>query len=461
MVLETIELDLLMYVTYDFSKKFNVLPVRRYENGVIVICSEINQQVIKNLNNIFNENIVPYVHSKTMVDENIEYYYELLKERQAFSENEFEDIYDEIFKYAIGINARDIHMEPQSDGVNIRIRQEGELKNFKKISFSVYRYILTKIKFLSNIDTNENRVFQEGTIVYGFEGEKYTIDTSIFKISKGEKVFLKIHYKKSKYKNIEELGFDEESCNIIKNALKKKSGMVLVSGNVSCGKSTTLYKLIEHLNNEKLSIYTIENHMEYEIDGVNQSVINEKEGITFENLTDSILKQDPDVFMIEEINNEKNAKFAVSCSVVGHKVFSTIHAKDSLSVISRLKDLGVNENLIIDSLDMIISQKLLKKLCTCKRKEHLGEQIILNTKYEKGKYYSPKGCEKCKFTGYSGRILLSEIIVIDDIIKDMLFEKKPIKEIKKYINDRYYQYSFENNLKKLIKNGQIYINNII
>ena len=461
MVLESIELDLLMYVKYDFAKKFNVLPVRRYDNGIIIICSEINEKVVSDLKEIFNENIVSYIHSKSVVEENIEYYYELLKERQAPSENYSEDIYDEVFKFSINLGVRDIHMEPQSDGVNIRIRCEGELKNFKKISFSAYKYITTKIKFLSNIDLNNNRVFQEGNILYNFNNEKYIINVSIFKVSKGEKIFLKINYKSNKYKNIQSLGFDDKNFKLIKKFLNNKNGMILVSGAVGSGKSTTIYKFIEHLNKEEVNIYTLEDQLEYEIDGINQSVVDEKQGSTFEELCGSILKQNPDIIMVDEINSEKNAKFAVSSSVVGHKVFSTIHAKDSLSVISRLKDLGVNESLIIDSLDMIISQKLIKKLCKCKRKEFFDEQIILNTKYEKGKYYSPKGCEKCKFTGYSGRILLSEILVIDDIIKDMLFEKKSDKEIKKYINDTYYEYSFANNLKKLINNGDVYIKDAI
>lgn len=456
-VLEDIELNLLMYVNYDFAKKFNVLPIRRYENGIIIICSEIKNSVMNDLKIMFNENIVPYVHSKETVEENINYYYEIFNERQASSENHSEDLYEEIFKTAIKMRVSDIHIEPQSDGVNVRFRYNGDLKIFKKISYVSYKFISTKVKVLSNLDITEKRISQDGKIIYNYNGNKYNIRVSTLLISKGEKISLRIHYNEMIYENIEDLGFSEEQVEILEKYLKKKSGMIVLSGPTGSGKSTTLYKFIEYLNSEKVSIYTIEDPIEYEIDGVNQSSTNEKVGLTFEKISRNILRHDPDIFMIGEIRDYETAKVAVSSSVVGHKVFSTIHAKDSISVITRLIDLGVSEFLAIDSVDLVISQRLVKKLCRCKRKESLEERIIFNTKYEKGKYYSPKGCEKCKFTGYSGRILLNEILIIDDIIKDMLLEKKSINEIKQYIKSKYFKYSFEYNVKNLIDSGDVYI----
>lgn len=457
MVLEDIELNLLMYVNYDFAKKFNVLPTRRYKNGVIVICSEIRDDVMNNLKVMFNENIVPYVQSRETVEENISYYYEIFNKRQASSGNYAEELYDEIFDTAISLRVSDIHIEPQSDGVNIRMRYNGDLKLFKQISFVSYKFISTKIKVLSNLDITEKRLSQDGKIIYTYKGIKYNIRVSTLLISKGEKISLRIHYNEMMYKTIEDLGFNEEQISLLEKHLSKRSGMTILSGPTGSGKSTTLYKFIEHLNNEKVSIYTIEDPIEYEIDGVNQSSVNEKAGLTFKEIAKNILRHDPNILMIGEIRDNETAKVAVSSSVVGHKVFSTIHAKDSISVITRLEDLGISDFLAIDSLDMIISQRLVKKLCKCKRKENVDEQVIFNTKYEKGKYYSPKGCEKCKFTGYSGRILLSEIIIIDDIIKDMFLEKKPINEIKQYIRKKYFKYSFEYNMRELIQSGDVYI----
>lgn len=457
MVLEDIELDLLMYVNYDFAKKFNVLPTKRYKNGVIVICSEIRDDVINNLKIMFNENIVPYVQSRETVEENISYYYEIFNKRQAPSGNYAEELYYEIFDTAISLRVSDIHIEPQSDGVNIRMRYNGDLKLFKQISFVSYKFISTKIKVLSNLDITEKRLSQDGKIIYTYKGIKYNIRVSTLLISKGEKISLRIHYNEMIYKTVEDLGFNEEQISLLEKHLSKRSGMTILSGPTGSGKSTTLYKFIEYLNNEKVSIYTIEDPVEYEIDGVNQSSINEKAGLTFEEISKNILRHDPDILMIGEIRDDETAKVAVSSSVVGHKVLSTIHAKDSISVVTRLVDLGISDFLAIDSLDMIISQRLVKKLCKCKRREIVDEQIIFNTKYEKGKYYSPKGCEKCKFTGYSGRILLSEIIIIDDIIKDMFLEKKPINEIKQYIRKKYFKYSFEYNMRELIQSGDVYI----
>ncbi len=457
MVLEDVELSLLMFISHDFSKKFNVLPIRRYENGIIVICSEINESVINDLKLMFNENIVPYIRSRDVVDENIEYYYGILNERQKFSQDHSENLYESIFENAISSRVTDIHMEPQKDCVIIRFRYDGELKIFKKISFMSYKFISTKIKVLSNLDITEKRISQDGKIIYSKNESRYNIRVSTLLTSKGEKISLRIHYSDIIYKNIQDLGFSDEQVQILDKYLKKKSGMIILSGPTGSGKSTTLYKFIEHLNSEKVSIYTIEDPIEYEIDGVNQSTVNEKIGLTFEKISRSILRHDPDIFMIGEIRDEETAKIAVSSSVIGHKVFSTVHAKDSISVITRLIDLGVSEFLAIDSLDLVISQRLVKKLCKCKKREFFDERIIFDTKYEKGKYSSPKGCEKCKFTGYSGRILLNEILIIDDIIKDMFSEKKSINEIKQYIKTKYFDYSFELNVKKLINSGEVYI----
>mgnify|MGYP003372789222 CR=1 FL=1 len=460
MVLEDIELSLLMYVSYEFAKKFNVLPIRRYDNGIIIICYEINSKVINDLKLMFNENIVPYVQSKETVEENIKYYYEIFNERKKSSENYSEDLYDEIFSTAIDLNASDIHMEPYNDFVNIRFRCDGELKNFKKISYVAYKFISTKIKVLSNLDITEKRISQDGKIIYNHNENKFNIRVSTLHTSKGEKLSLRIHYNKIFYKTINHLGFSSEQTELLKNHLRKKNGMILLSGPTGSGKSTTLYKFLEYLNSETVNIYTIEDPIEYEIEGINQSSVNEKAGLTFGEISKNILRHDPDILMIGEIRDEETAKVAVSSSVIGHKVFSTIHAKDSISVVTRLTDLGVSNFLAIDSLDLIISQRLVKKLCKCKKKEFIDEVIVFGNKYEKGKYYFPKGCEKCRFTGYSGRILLSEILIIDDIIKEMLLEKRPNTEVKKYIKDNYFKYSFENRVKSLIDDGEVCISDI-
>ncbi|BAK81402.1 GspE/PulE family protein [Candidatus Arthromitus sp. SFB-rat-Yit] len=457
LVLEDIELDLLNYVNYDFATKFNVLPIRRYDNGVIIICSEIMDKVINDLKVMFNDNVVPYIRSIESVQQNIAHYYEVFKSRQNLSDENLDDIYDDTIRTAIDMKVSDIHIEPNKSGSNVRFRRNGELEMFKKLSFRAHKFISTKIKVMSNLDITEKRISQDGKITYKYNDFKYNLRVSTLLTSKGEKISIRIHNNRNEYENIIDLGFSEEQIEIIEKYLMKKNGMIILSGPTGSGKSTTLYKFIEHINTEKVSIYTIEDPVEYEIDGINQSSINEKAGLTFDEISKNILRHDPDVLMIGEIRDEETAKVAVSSSVVGHKVFSTIHAKDSLSVVTRLIDLGVSEFLAIDALDLVISQRLVKKLCRCKKKKYIDEMIVFNKKYEKAKYYSPNGCEKCKFTGYSGRILLSEILVIDDIIKDMLLKKKIMADIRKYIEMKYFEYSFSQNVQTLIESGEVYI----
>lgn len=457
MVLEDIDLGLLTYVSYDFANQHNVLPIRRYDDGIIVICSDVRAKVINDLKMIFNDNIVPYINSEETVKENITYYYGLLKDREDISNDYFDNLYDDIFTSAIDLGVSDIHIDPSKSGANIRFRCNGDLRIFKNISVKAYKFVSSKIKVLGNLDITEKRIAQDGKIVYNYMSQKYNIRISTLLTSKGEKISLRIHYNTMIYESIEDLGFTEDQMSILDKYIQKKSGMIILSGPTGSGKSTTLYKFIEHLNNEQVSIYTIEDPIEYEIEGINQSCINDKLGLTFGEISKTILRHDPDILMIGEIRDEDTARVAVSSSVVGHKVFSTIHAKDSLSVVTRLVDLGVNEFLAIDVLDLIISQRLVKKLCRCKKRKTLDETIVFNTKYEKGKYYVPNGCEKCNFTGYSGRILLSEILILDDIIKDMLIDKKPIGDIRKYIKGKYHEYSFSQNIKTLIESGDVFL----
>lgn len=457
MVLEDIDLGLLTYVSYDFANQHNVLPIRRYDDGIIVICSDVRAKVINDLKMIFNDNIVPYINSEETVKENITYYYGLLKDREDISNDYFDNLYDDIFTSAIDLGVSDIHIDPNKSGANIRFRCNGDLRIFKNISVKAYKFVSSKIKVLGNLDITEKRIAQDGKIVYNYMSQKYNIRISTLLTSKGEKISLRIHYNTMIYESIEDLGFTEDQMSILDKYIQKKSGMIILSGPTGSGKSTTLYKFIEHLNNEQVSIYTIEDPIEYEIEGINQSCINDKLGLTFGEISKTILRHDPDILMIGEIRDEDTARVAVSSSVVGHKVFSTIHAKDSLSVVTRLVDLGVNEFLAIDVLDLIISQRLVKKLCRCKKRKTLDETIVFNTKYEKGKYYVPNGCEKCNFTGYSGRILLSEILILDDIIKDMLIDKKPIGDIRKYIKGKYHEYSFSQNIKTLIESGDVFL----
>lgn len=339
------------------------------------------------------------------------------------------DLYiNELVEKALKLNASDIHIEPMDEKFSrIRFRIDGKLKIISEMDYPSYIKLLTRIKLSSKLDISEKRRPQDGYLKL----EKFPeIDFRISTLNTivGEKLVLRIlsieNFKKSQ--NL--LGFSDDSKKILENAIKNKSGMIIFSGPTGSGKSTSLYSLLNKLNDEKRNIISIENPVEINILGINQISINEKIGLTFQNALRSILRQDPDIIMLGEIRDKETAKMAVRAAITGHLVLTTLHTNNSFASINRLRDLGVEDYLIKQSVNTLASQRLVRKLCSCKKKRKISKKEYDFVKNyfdidENTYIYEASSCDKCH-DGYLGREAVEEIVDFDDDYKKLFFENK-------------------------------------
>ena len=338
-----------------------------------------------------------------------------------------------VIEQAVRQRASDIHIEPMEKDIRVRYRIDGNLREIIQYDNTLLGAITTRIKIMSGMDISEKRKPQDGRITITVDGREYDIRVSNLPTVYGEKCVMRIASKEGFNIDKSKLGLTPADLKVFDDILKNPHGIILVTGPTGSGKSTTLYTALSSLNSEEVNIITVEDPVEANIDGINQVQVNNKADMTFANALRSILRQDPDIIMIGEIRDSETAEIAVRASITGHLVVSTLHTNSTANSISRLADMGVEPYLIADSLVGIIAQRLVRRLCECKKprlataeeKEELAvdpsEDIVL---------YEPCGCKMCDNTGYKGRIGIYEIMTITPKIKSMIARGKSADEIK-------------------------------
>ncbi|MEK6728155.1 MAG: GspE/PulE family protein [Candidatus Omnitrophota bacterium] len=367
---------------------------------------------------------------------------ELLKEEEieltaAIQESEKPPIVklvDLMLTQALKKRASDIHIEPESDCLRIRYRIDGELHDVFKIPKINQNAILARVKIISDLDITESRVPQDGRFKVKFEGREIDFRVSSLPITFGQKFVLRLLDKTNLSIGLDKLGFDEQPLAVFKEAITKPFGMILVTGPTGSGKSTTLYSVLNQLNTPDRNIITVEDPVEYQIEGITQVQVKPDIGLDFASGLRSLLRQSPDVIMIGEIRDPETADIAIKAALTGQLVLSTLHTNDALSSITRLIDMGVEPFLVASSLVMLCAQRLERKVCPqCKEPIEIPKDFLNKIGFkEKVVFYSAKGCKYCSNTGFYGRIAILEAILIDDTIREMVISKKSLDEIKNY-----------------------------
>lgn len=352
---------------------------------------------------------------------------------------------DDIFSYAYTNHASDVHIEPEDKEIKIRFRIDGILYDVLTLSKSILELIVTRIKILAKLRTDESRSAQDGKIITRVEGEKVDIRVSIVPITHGEKIVMRLLSSKGKQFSLEDLGMKERDLAIVAKAAKRPYGMILSTGPTGSGKTTTLYALIKLLNSRNINICTIEDPVEYDLEGINQIQVNPKTNLTFAQGLRSLLRQDPDVIMVGEIRDEETAGIAVNSAMTGHLVLSTLHTNDASTSLPRLLDMKIEPFLVASTVNIVIAQRLLRKICmkcivsytlTDKEVEDLKSEIDINKflatdKISDVRFYKGKGCKSCNDSGYSGRIGIFEVLEITDDIKELIMARADNEQIKK------------------------------
>ncbi|WP_082835936.1 GspE/PulE family protein [Croceicoccus bisphenolivorans] len=318
--------------------------------------------------------------------------------------------------------ASDIHIEPYEQALVVRFREDGVLKEKLRMPPHVAPVLVSRIKVMARLDIAERRVPQDGRIGLSLGGKLVDVRVSTLPNRAGERVVMRLLDKDNAGIGLPELGLDDHAEAVLKRALNEPNGIVLVTGPTGSGKTTTLYAGLRTLNDGQRNILTVEDPVEYAVDGVGQTQVNSKVGLSFAAGLRAILRQDPDVVMVGEIRDKETADIAVQASLTGHLVLSTVHTNDSVGAITRMRDMGVEPFLLASTLRAVIAQRLVRRLCKSCRKEGPIDPALaemLNIKPGRTVYHAV-GCDACGQSGYQGRIGLFEALRVDDTIRRMI-----------------------------------------
>jgi len=327
---------------------------------------------------------------------------------------------------AVGERASDIHIEPGEKGVNIRLRIDGVLRKVAPPPKRMHSAIVSRIKIMSNLDIAERRLPQDGKCRVRIGPKKIDIRVATIPTIYGEKVVMRILDRSTLLLSLNDLGFEREEQRKFRDALARPYGMVLLTGPTGSGKSTTLYAGLNYINSPEKNIVTVEDPVEYELEGINQIQVKPQIGLTFAQGLRHILRQDPDIIMVGEIRDLETAEIAVHAALTGHLVLSTLHTNDAVSAINRLVHMGIKPYLIAASLNLVIAQRLARRICSgCKEPHTLPTKMLdrlnpLVLERRDFKFSRGKGCVQCGNTGHLGRVALYEVFVLSTRIKDLI-----------------------------------------
>ena len=443
-------------------RKYTLVPLRHDNNNAgalqVAMADPMNILAMDDINIITGMQVVPILANaqdinafldKAFGQQQAQNIVELYKREQGDNNKEAEKennarreeienapivvLINNIIEQAVRQRASDIHIEPMEKTVRVRYRIDGNLKEIMKYDNALLGAITTRLKIMSGMDISEKRKPQDGRITTTVDRREYDIRVSNLPTVYGEKVVMRIASKEGFNVDISKLGLTERDRKVFQDILRNPHGIILVTGPTGSGKSTTLYTALSELNTEDVNIITVEDPVEANIDGINQVQVNTKANLTFASALRSILRQDPDIIMIGEIRDSETAEIAVRASITGHLVVSTQHTNSTASSVARLEDMGVESYLIADSMVGIIAQRLVRRLCECKKPKEatVEEKQLLGVDTDKScTIYEPCGCKLCNNTGYYGRMCIYDIMKLSPAIKRLIAKNADAEDIK-------------------------------
>ncbi|MEE0862336.1 MAG: ATPase, T2SS/T4P/T4SS family [Lachnospiraceae bacterium] len=460
--LRKIELDetAVHVLTEADCRKYNILPFA-YKDVMTLSVAMADPQdfdTIDDISIITGLQIEPYIAMMSQIEELLDRTYgkqqadaiaeQFLKEQENAlgGDSEEEDsrkddvenspiviLVRNVIEQAVRQRASDIHIEPFETNVKVRYRIDGVLREIMTYDKALFPAIIARIKIISGMDISEKRKPQDGRITIDVDYKEYDIRVSNLPTVYGEKVVMRLASKEGFNRAKSELGLRPEDLEKFDGILKNPNGIILVTGPTGSGKSTTLYTALAELSTEEVNVITVEDPVEANVKGVNQVQVNNKADMTFANALRSILRQDPDIIMIGEIRDSETAEIAVRASITGHLVVSTLHTNSTAATVGRLIDMGIEPYMLGDSLVGIIAQRLVRRLCDCKkaRPATADEKRIMGLPATAEQtVYDPVGCQMCNSLGYRGRIGIYEIMTINQKIRNLIAQRATADKIK-------------------------------
>lgn len=471
----TIDQELLQLVPGELAKRAKIMPIRRDKNKLFIAMADpMDYFAIEEVRMATGCQIETGIAAKEDLFQTIAKYYDLQESMDAAmtelnitvqDQNVEQQITDEespivrlvnqLISNAVMQKASDLHFDPQETEVKIRYRIDGVLRTERSLPKHMQNMITARIKIMGNLNITENRVPQDGRIKTTINFRPVDIRLSTLPTIYGEKIVMRILDLSNAATSIEQLGFSEQNEQLFRNMIARPNGIMLITGPTGSGKSTTLYAALSHLNDEGVNIITVEDPVEYRLEGVNQIQVKEEVGLTFAAGLRSILRQDPDIVMIGEIRDLETAEIATRASLTGHLVLSTLHTNSAVESISRLEDMGIEPFLIASSLVGVMAQRLVRRVCrdcaqpvpaTIREKELFAEAGLSIETVHRG-----RGCVACNQTGYRGRLAIHEILPVDRTVKEYILQRNGIQSIMQYMKKAGYRTLMEDGMLKVLE----------
>jgi len=428
--------DPLDYEALDLIERYSIKPIKLF-----IASSKDVQTIIERLN--------IYISTAELVEK----IKKELQEGGGENVSAVEELLDLIIKSAISKRATDLHIEPLKHNITIRARVDGVLREIFSFDKEVYFPLVSKIKLLANLDISEKRKPQDGRFSRTYQDKVYDFRVSTTPVLHGESVVLRILDQQKILLRLTELGMSEYNLNRFEYLIHSPYGIVFVTGPTGSGKTTTLYAALNEIKGVDKKIITIEDPVEYEIPLIQQIPINKAVGLDFAKALRSILRQDPDVIMIGEVRDSETLTASIQAALTGHLVLATLHTNDAPSAITRMVQMGAAEYMVADSLIGVVAQRLIRKICPFCKSEYYPTKNELNKikpfLKEDIKFYKGKGCKECEFTGYMGREMISEVLVVDEEISHLISIKKDKLEIINAAKKRGFVTLIEDGINKL------------
>lgn len=466
--------DLLQLVPAELAKRTNIIPIRREKNKLFIAMADpMDYFAIEEVRMATGCQIETSIAAKDDLYRTLTKYYDLQESMEAAlldigatvaetqEEIEREDspivrLVNQIIANGVAQRASDIHFDPQETDLRVRYRVDGVLRTERSLPKHMQNIVLARIKIMGNLNITENRIPQDGRIKTNVNFKPVDIRLATLPTVYGEKVVMRILDLSSVANSIDKLGFTEKNEVLFRNMIANPNGILLITGPTGSGKSSTLYAALSNLNEEEVNIITVEDPVEYQLDGINQIQVKEEVGLTFATGLRSILRQDPDIVMIGEIRDFETAQIAVRASLTGHLVLSTLHTNSAVESISRLQDMGIEPFLLSSSLVGIMAQRLVRRICRDCGENYTftnHELEIMRSNGIEGVTHGRRGrgCPSCNQTGYRGRMAIHEILPIDRNIKEMILSRSSDSVIRDYMKQKGYYTLLVDGLLKVVE----------
>lgn len=463
-----IDISLTNLIQKDFARSKLLLPIKKEDSRLIVAMNDpLDFYAIEELEFSTGYVVIPVIATRDDLLQTINRLYD--SEEVSIEYIEGEDapavkVFNQLLETGVSLKASDIHLDQTEHHVLVRYRIDGVLRSERPLPKLLMNSLVARIKIMAGVNVTESRLPQDGRISTNILGKKVNLRVSTLPTVHGEKVVIRILDRSNVFNKVSDIGLEDDTLKDYQALIKQPSGLILLTGPTGSGKTSTLYGSINELNTVDSNIITIEDPVEYQLEGINQVQVNSPIGLTFAAGLRSILRQDPNIIMVGEIRDRETAENSVRAALTGHLVFSTLHTNSAIEAVPRLLDMGVESYLIVSSLSGVMAQRLVKKVCkdcATTRPATLVEKEIFARRHQTIEHITyGKGCDACRQTGYRGRMAIHELIVMNEELKQLMMNKATIQELKAHIRQKGTRFLIDDGLIK-VKAGKTTLEEVL